>query len=55
MESRLAPSPIFQYDHHYSFDLTRHPIRYVTTIHRDELLADLVQKLRGLGGEGGAL
>ena len=55
MESRLAPSPIFQYVHHYSFDLTRHPIRYVTTIHRDELLTDLVEKLHTLGGEGGTL
>ena len=50
MEDRLEPSPIFQYDHHYSFDRTRHPIKYVYYIHRDELFADLFRKLSLLGG-----
>ena len=45
VEDRLAPSPIFQYDHHYSFDPGRHPIRYAYEIHRDPLFADLFQKL----------
>lgn len=49
MEDRLEPSPIFQYDHHYSFDKSRHPMRYVYHIHRDELFADLFEKLTRLG------
>ena len=46
---RLEPSPIFQYDDHYSFDKTRHPIRYVYAIERDRLWEDLVKKLTSLG------
>ena len=49
MEDRLEPSPIFQYDNHYSFDRTRHPVKYVYSIHRDKLFADLFQKLAALG------
>lgn len=49
MEDRLEPSPIFQYDHHYSFNKSRHPMRYVYHIHRDELFADLFEKLTRLG------
>lgn len=49
-EDRLEPSPIFQYDHHYSFDKTRPPMRYVYYIHRDELFEDLFRKLATLGG-----
>lgn len=50
MRDRLEPSPIFQYDHHYSFDKTRFPIKYVYYIERDELFQDLFQKLSLLGG-----
>lgn len=52
MMDKLQPSPIFQYDHHYSFDHTRHPVKYVTYIERDKLMADLVQKLAALGKAG---
>ena len=41
MEDRLCPSPIPQYDHHYSFDPNRHFIRYVYHIHRDKLFKAL--------------
>lgn len=51
MLDRLEPSPIFQYDHHYSFDKSRHPMRYVYHIQRDELFADLFEKLPKLGQE----
>jgi inosine-uridine nucleoside N-ribohydrolase len=44
-EDRLEAAPLPQYDHHYSFDHTRHPIRYVYHIHRDKLFADLFAKL----------
>ena len=49
MLDKLEPSPIFQYDHHYSFDKSRHPMRYVYHIQRDELFADLFEKLPKLG------
>ena len=52
VKERLQPSPIFQYDFHYSFDSSRHPVKYVTYIERDLLLADLVQKLTSLGKAG---
>lgn len=45
MDDYLTPSPIPQYDHRYSFDPRRHPIRYVYKINRDALLTDLVSKL----------
>lgn len=45
MEDKLIPSPIPQYDHHYSFDPTRHFIRYVYHINRDNLFEDLFRKL----------
>lgn len=45
MQDRLTPSPIPQYDHHYSFDPGRHPIRYVYHINRDALMEDLFCKL----------
>lgn len=41
----LKPSPIPQFDHHYSFDNTRHFIKYVYYINRDALLRDLFEKL----------
>lgn len=52
MMDKLHPSPIFQYDHHYSFDNTRHPAKYVTYIERDKLMADLIHKLAALGKAG---
>lgn len=53
VRDRLEPSPILQYDHHYSFDKCRHPIRYVYAIERDQLFEDLFKKLaRFEGGEG---
>ena len=45
MFDRLEPSPIPQYDHHYSFDKTRHMIRYVYHINRDALFKDLFETL----------
>ncbi len=45
MSDRLVPSPIPQYDHHYSFDEGRHPIRYVYNINRDVLFEDLFKTL----------
>lgn len=45
MQDRLAPSPVPQYDHHYSFDPRRHLIRYVYHIERDNLFEDLFRKL----------
>lgn len=45
MESRLEHAPIPEYDDRYSFDKTRHFYRYVYHIHRDQLFADLFQKL----------
>ena len=45
MEDKLIPSPIPQYDNHYSFDPTRHFIRYVYHINRDNLFEDLFRKL----------
>lgn len=45
MEDKLIPSPIPQYDHHYSFDPTSHFIRYVYHINRDNLFEDLFRKL----------
>ena len=45
MKSYLIPSPIPQYDNHYSFDPTRHPIRYVYHIRRDPLYYELFTKI----------
>lgn len=45
MKDKLIPSPIPQYDHHYSFDPDRHFIRYVYAINRDALFEDLFEKL----------
>lgn len=47
MKDRLVPSPIPQYDHHYSFNPDRHMIRYVYSINRDALFEDLFKKLAG--------
>ena len=45
MEDYLIPSPIPEYDDRYALDPTRHLIRYVYTIKRDNLFADLFSKL----------
>jgi inosine-uridine nucleoside N-ribohydrolase len=45
MDAYLCPSPIPQYDNHYSFDAHRHPISYVYHIKRDKLFQALFEKL----------
>jgi inosine-uridine nucleoside N-ribohydrolase len=45
MLDRLDHIPIPQYDHHYSFDPTRHFYRYVYHIHRDKLFNILFEVL----------
>ena len=45
MLERLEHSPIPQYDYHYSFDHTRHLIKYVYHVQRDLLFGDLFTKL----------
>lgn len=45
MSSRILPAPIPQYDDHYGYDFTRHPICYVWHINRDALFQDLFDKL----------
>lgn len=45
LQDRLEPSPIPEYDDHYSFDKRRHPIRYVYQVNRDLLMSDLFEKL----------
>lgn len=48
MLDRLEPSPIMEYDHHYSRDKRRHFIRYVYSINRDRLMKDMFDKLASL-------
>ncbi len=45
MSSVLMPTPIPEYDNRYGFDQRRHLCRYVTEIHRDNLMDDLFRKL----------
>jgi inosine-uridine nucleoside N-ribohydrolase len=45
MEDHLCPGPIPQYDNHYSFDPSRHFIRYVYHINRDKLFKALFEVL----------
>lgn len=45
MDYKIIPSPICQYDHHYSYDVRRHPISYVTIIKRDALMEDMINRL----------
>ena len=45
MRARIAPAPIPQYDHHQSFDPTRHAHASVWTIDRNAILQDLVDTL----------
>jgi inosine-uridine nucleoside N-ribohydrolase len=47
MLDRLEHIPIPQYDHHYSFDPSRHFYRYVYHINRDKLFGALFEKLTG--------
>jgi len=47
MQSKLVSAPIPEYDLTYSFDETRHPIRYVYWIDRDALYEDLFAALVG--------
>jgi len=42
---RIEPSPVPEYGHYYSFDDTRHPIRYIYHVHRDALFLDLFKTL----------
>lgn len=48
MSARVMPAPIPQYDHHYGYDFTRHPMAYVWHINRDALMQDLFARLRGM-------
>ena len=45
MTDCLIHSPIPEYDDHYGFDNRRHFIKYVNSIKRDALFADLFEKL----------
>ncbi len=45
MSDSLIPSPIPQYDNHYSFSNHRHMIKYVNHIDRDKLFEDLFKTL----------
>ncbi|MBR6935250.1 MAG: nucleoside hydrolase [Clostridia bacterium] len=49
MFSEVIPALIPQYDHHYSHDVRRHPMRRVTFINRDALMQELVEALRRNG------
>lgn len=46
LEDCLIHSPIPEYDDRYAFDNTRHMIRYVYNINRDNLFEDLFKKLK---------
>lgn len=45
MNDCLKPSPVPEYDGLYALPRDRHPIRYVSAIHRDALIADLIETL----------
>ena len=45
MQDRLVPTPVPEYDHHYSIDPSRPLCRMVYHIQRDALFADLVDRL----------
>lgn len=45
MDFKIMPSPIPQYDHHYSFDFRNPPFTYVFNIKRDALMEDLIHQL----------
>ncbi|MCL1900236.1 MAG: nucleoside hydrolase [Promicromonosporaceae bacterium] len=48
MDDYLVPTPIPEYDGHYGSDPTRHLMRYVYRIKRDNLYADLFTRLAAL-------
>ena len=45
---RFAFRPTIEYDNYYSFDPRRPMMRYVYYIKRDQLIADLFEKLSSL-------
>ncbi len=45
LASRLDYAPIPEYDDHYAFDRRRHFMRYVWSVNRDALYADLVRTI----------
>ena len=45
MQSRVIPTPIPTYDNLYATDYNGHPMRYVYSINRDNLMNDLFEKL----------
>ena len=45
MQSRVIPTPIPTYDNIYATDYNGHPMRYVYSINRDNLMNDLFEKL----------
>lgn len=49
MRDMLIPSPIPEYDQNYGEDKTRHLIKYVYKIWRDNLFTDLYKKLADFG------
>ena len=49
MEDYLMPSPILEYDGHYSVDPKRHLMRYVYHVNRDKVFSDLFTKLANFG------
>ena len=42
---RLTPSPIFNDNHTYSFDGTRHPVRVVEWVDRNAVMCDFIERL----------
>ena len=48
MQDMLLPSPIPEYDHHYSQDQRRHLMRYVFHIERDAVFEDMFRRLAAL-------
>ena len=46
------PSPIPEYDGHYSVDPKRQLMRYVYHVNRDKVFSDLFTKLANLAQEG---
>ncbi|MFR6366895.1 hypothetical protein [Gallintestinimicrobium sp.] len=52
MEDYLMPSPIPEYDGHYSVDPKRHLMRYVYHVNRDKVFRICLQSWRILAEEG---
>ena len=48
MQEKLIPTPIPQYDHHYSQSCSRVLCKYVYHINRDALFGDLFNHLTGM-------